>query len=111
MHDYAGSGVDFEALAIIEPGAASGQRWYAFPELRPDEVVAFRTYDSDLVADASTYFTPHSAFRDAEVEIGRPARQSIELPRHLPLLLRARRADRVDRGRLLQRVGEAGSLP
>ena len=74
-----GSGVDFEALAIIEPGAASAQRWYAFPELRPDEVVAFRTYDSDLVADASTYFTPHSAFRDAEVEIGRPARQSIEL--------------------------------
>ena len=79
VHDYAGSGVDFEALAIIEPGAASAQRWYAFPELRPDEVVAFRTYDSDLVADATTYFTPHSAFRDAEVEIGRPARQSIEL--------------------------------
>ena len=79
VHDYAGSGVDFEALAIMAPSESSPQRWYAFPELRPDEVVAFRTYDSDLVAEATTYFTPHSAFRDAEVEIGRPARQSIEL--------------------------------
>ena len=79
VHDYAGSGIDFEALAIMAPSESSPQRWYAFPELRPDEVIAFRTYDSDLVRDATTYFTPHSAFRDAEVEIGRPARQSIEL--------------------------------
>lgn len=79
VHDYAGSGIDFEALAIMAPSESSPQHWYAFPELRPDEVIAFRTYDSDLVRDATTYFTPHSAFRDAEVEIGRPARQSIEL--------------------------------
>jgi len=79
VHDYAGSGIDFEALAIMAPSESSPQRWYAFPELRPDEVVAFRTYDSELVAEATTYFTPHSAFRDAEVEIGHPARQSIEL--------------------------------
>ena len=74
------------------PGVAStSRRWRSWrrpsppsalvhvPELRPDEVIAFRTYDSDLVRDGTTYFTPHSAFRDAEVEIGRPARQSIEL--------------------------------
>jgi len=79
VHDYAGSGIDFEALAIMAPSESSPQHWYTFPELRPDEVVAFRTYDSDLVREATTYFTPHSAFRDAEVEIGRPARQSIEL--------------------------------
>lgn len=77
--DYAGSGVDFEALAVLGPTEASPYRWYAFPELQPDETVAFRTYDTDLVARGETWFTPHSAFRDPEVEIGRPARSSIEL--------------------------------
>jgi hypothetical protein len=77
--DYAGSGVDFEALAVLGPNEASPYRWYAFPEMKPDEVIAFRTYDTDLVERAETWFTPHSAFRDPDVEIGRPARSSIEL--------------------------------
>ena len=77
--DYAGSGFDFEALAVLGPTDASPYRWYAFPELQHDETVAFRTYDTDLVARGETWFTPHSAFRDPEVEIGRPARSSIEL--------------------------------
>lgn len=77
--DYAGSGVDFEALAVLGPIEASPYRWYAFPELQHDEVVAFRTYDTDLVERGATWFTPHSAFRDPDVEIGRPARSSIEL--------------------------------
>ena len=42
------------------------------------QVVAFRTYDSDRVADGRPYWTPHSAFRDPEVPLGRPARSSIE---------------------------------
>jgi hypothetical protein len=45
----------------------------------PDDVVAFRTYDTDLVANGETYFTPHSAFRDPDVALGEPARSSIEL--------------------------------
>lgn len=77
--DYAGSGVDFEALAVLGPDEPSPYRWYAYPELRPDEVVAFRTYDTDLVERGATWFTPHSAFRDPTVEVGRPARSSIEL--------------------------------
>ena len=79
VNDYAGSGVDFEAIAVLEPTDSSPYRWYAFPELGHDEVVAFRTYDTDLVERGETWFTPHSAFRDPEVEIGRPARSSIEL--------------------------------
>ena len=77
--DYAGSGVDFDALAVLGPVEASPYRWYSFPELRADEVVAFRTYDTDRVARGETWFTPHSAFRDPDVEIGKPARSSIEL--------------------------------
>jgi hypothetical protein len=77
--DYAGSGIDFEAIAVMAPSPRSPQRWYTFPEPTVDEVVAFRTYDSELVARRQVYFTPHSAFRDPDVEIGRPARRSIEL--------------------------------
>lgn len=77
--DYAGSGIDFDALAVLAPTESSPYRWYAFPELRDDEAVAFRTYDTDLVARGEVWFTPHSAFRDPDVPIGRPARSSLEL--------------------------------
>lgn len=77
--DYAGTGATFDALGIVEPDQPDAHRWYAFPDLRDDEVVAFRTYDTELVAAGATYFTPHSAFRDPRVEVGRPARCSVEL--------------------------------
>jgi len=79
VKDYAGSGVDFEALAVLAPTESSPSRWYAFPELQTDEVIAFRTYDTELVERGDTWFTPHSAFRDPDVGVGRPARSSIEL--------------------------------
>ena len=79
VSDYAGSGIDFEALAVLGPRQLGQYRWYCFPDLHSDEVVAFRTYDTDLVDRRETWFTPHSAFRDPTVEIGRPARSSIEL--------------------------------
>lgn len=77
--DYAGSGSNFDALGIVEPDDPSRHGWYTFPEMSPDELVAFRTYDTDLVRDGRTWFTPHSAFRDPEVAEGKPARTSIEL--------------------------------
>lgn len=76
---YAAGGQTFDALSILAPDEPSAHAWYTFPELTPQEVVAFRTYDTDLVRDGRTYFTPHSAFRDPDVEVGRPARFSIEL--------------------------------
>jgi hypothetical protein len=66
-------------LAILAPEGPDRHRWYSFPELCRDEVVAFRTYDTELVASRATYFTPHSAFRDPTVPLGSPARSSIEL--------------------------------
>lgn len=78
---YVAGGRSFDALAVVAPpdGTTPPHRWYVFPELRADEVVAFRTYDTDLVPTGATYFTPHSAFRDPDVEPGRPPRFSIEL--------------------------------
>lgn len=77
--DYAGTGASFDALGVVAPEDASAHGWYTFPGLSVEEVVAFRTYDTDLVRAGRTYFTPHSAFRDPSVEVGRPARTSIEL--------------------------------
>lgn len=77
--DYAGGGGAFEALGIVAPDDPSRHAWYTFPEMGQRDVVAFRTYDTDLVAAGETFFTPHSAFRDPDVELGNPARSSIEL--------------------------------
>ena len=82
VNDYAGSGVSFDALGVAAPEDRSRHRWYAFPEMQSDEVVAFRTYDTDMVERGETFFTPHSAIRDPEVGVGRPARISIELRAH-----------------------------
>ena len=79
VKNYAGSGFDFEALGIVAPANAGDHRWYVFPEMAIDEVVAFRTYDSDMVTRGEHYWTPHAAIRDPEVEVGKPARSSIEL--------------------------------
>jgi hypothetical protein len=76
--NYAGGGIDFDALGFEKPRRAGDHHWYAFLELQPDEVIAFRTYDSDRVADGRPYWTPHSAFRDPEVPLGQPSRSSIE---------------------------------
>jgi len=69
----------FNAVAIREPSDPDRHHWYTFPELRVDEVVAFRTYDTDMIPAGTTYFTPHSAFEDPDVKPGHPSRFSIEL--------------------------------
>lgn len=79
VKNYGGSGFDFEALGIAAPDDPAAHGWYAFPEMTIDEVVAFRTYDTERVATRETYWTPHSAFRDPDVELGNPSRSSIEL--------------------------------
>jgi len=79
VKNYAGSGFDFEALGIVAPAGPDDHHWYVFPEMQIDEVVALRTYDSDMVASGEPYWTPHGAVRDPEVELGHPARSSIEV--------------------------------
>lgn len=76
---YVAGGRSFDALAIERTERTPRHRWYAFPDMTPDEVVAFRTYDTDLVDAGATYFTPHTAFHDPRVDPGNPGRTSIEL--------------------------------
>ena len=78
VEDYAGDGFDFETLAIL-PSDDGHHAWYTYPDMSVDEVVAFRTYDSDLIGSGKPFWTPHSAYRDPDVALGQPARYSIEL--------------------------------
>ncbi|HVO95914.1 MAG TPA: CmcJ/NvfI family oxidoreductase [Terriglobales bacterium] len=52
-------------------------RWIYFPEMRPDEAIVFKVYDSEK--DGRARFTAHTAFDDPNTQAGAPARQSIEM--------------------------------
>ena len=79
VSNYAGGGFDFDTLAICSPDPVSRHHWYTYPGMTRDEVVAFRTYDSERMDKGEAFWTPHSAFADPEVVPGAPARRSIEL--------------------------------
>jgi hypothetical protein len=51
-------------------------RWFYFPEMRRDEALVFKVYDS--AKDARARFTPHTSFVDPTTPPGAPPRQSIE---------------------------------
>jgi len=55
----------------------SQHRWYYFPEMRRDEAIVFKVYDSAI--DSRARFTPHTSFADPNTPAGAPARQSIEV--------------------------------
>jgi len=51
-------------------------RWYYVPQMRPDEVFAFKLYDSD---PKRPQWTGHTAFNDPESPADAPPRQSMEI--------------------------------
>jgi hypothetical protein len=51
-------------------------RWFYFPEMRRDEAIVFKVYDS--ARDGRARFTPHTSFDDPTTPAGAPPRQSIE---------------------------------
>ncbi len=81
VSDYAGGGGEFETMGV-EGTHSKNHKWYAFPEMAADEVVAFRTFDSDMVTANQPFWTPHSAFQDPDIVPGAPSRYSIELRSH-----------------------------
>lgn len=52
------------------------QRWYYVPEMRPDEVLAFKLFDSD---PSAVQWTAHSAFTHPGIPEDAPPRESIEM--------------------------------
>ncbi|PMR74050.1 CmcJ/NvfI family oxidoreductase [Billgrantia endophytica] len=53
------------------------QRWYYFPDMRRDEALLIKGYDSRR--DGRIRFTPHTAFRDPGTPPDAPPRESIEV--------------------------------
>jgi hypothetical protein len=51
-------------------------RWFYFPDMRRDEAIVFKVYDSEK--DGRARFTPHTSFEDPATPAGAPPRQSIE---------------------------------
>jgi hypothetical protein len=51
-------------------------RWFYFPEMRRDEALVFKVYDSET--DGRARFTPHTSFADPATPPGASPRQSIE---------------------------------
>jgi hypothetical protein len=51
-------------------------RWFYFPEMRRDEALVFKVFDSEK--DGRARFTPHTSFDDPATPPGAPPRQSIE---------------------------------
>jgi len=54
----------------------SNHRWFYFPEMRRDEALVFKVFDS--AKDGRARFTAHSSFEDPTTPSGAPPRQSIE---------------------------------
>jgi hypothetical protein len=79
VKDYAGGNFDFDTLGVAAPASPELHRWYSFPEMNTSEVIAFRTWDSEQIDKNQPFWTPHSAFRDPDVQLGKPARRSVEL--------------------------------
>ena len=52
-------------------------RWFYFPEMRRDEALVFKVYDSEK--DGRARFTPHTSFDDPASTPNAPPRQSIEV--------------------------------
>src|SRR5262249_2278110 len=51
-------------------------RWFYFPEMRRDEALVFKVYDS--LGDGRARFTAHTSFDDPASPANAPPRQSIE---------------------------------
>ncbi len=79
VESYAGRPTRFQTFLLRPPTGADRRRWLTFPGLTVDEVVVFRSFDSDRVADGQPFWTPHSAFVDPTVGPGAPGRRSVEV--------------------------------
>jgi len=53
-----------------------GHRWFYFPQMRRDEALVFKVFDS--AKDGRARFTAHSSFDDPRTRADAPPRQSIE---------------------------------
>lgn len=66
---------------IYQVAHGDGQRWYWAPEMRRDEIILIKGWDS--LQDGRALFTPHGAFQLPDQDPSAPARESIETRTYL----------------------------
>jgi hypothetical protein len=80
IDEYQGVEAQFETFLVDPPAKRNkDRRWYTFPELTSDEIVLFRTYDSERAATRMPFWTPHTAFVDPTAEDGAQPARGVEL--------------------------------
>ena len=79
IESYAGVRAEFESMLLRPPVGADRRQWYTFPELRHDEVLLFRAFDSDRAREGQPFWTPHTAFVDPTAGPDAPGRVSAEI--------------------------------
>jgi len=71
-------GVGYDVLQYNLSSRNAGQhQWYYFPQMRTNEVLVFKQWDSDTLRPGRVCF--HTAISDPTAPVGAPARQSIEV--------------------------------
>lgn len=78
VEEYGGMRTEFHSF-LVSPPKEGVSPWYTFPEMSPDEVIVFRSFDSERVKSGAPFWTPHSAFSDPTAGDHPPARQSVEM--------------------------------
>lgn len=76
---YGGEALEFETFLVKPPATPKTYRWYHFAKMQHDEVLIFRTYDSQLEETGQPYWTPHCAVDNPDPQASRQARQSLEV--------------------------------
>jgi hypothetical protein len=77
---------DFVAVDLVYPDRtgeiyyathSSGQRWFYYSQMQPDEAMLFKCFDS--TRDGRTRYTAHTGFANPNAPTGTPPRESIEV--------------------------------
>jgi len=77
---YAGpEQISFKTTMCRASDAVARHRWYTFPEMSPDEILVFQSYDTDAIERGEPYWSVHSAFRDPTKPADVAPRESIEM--------------------------------
>lgn len=79
LTEYGGLRMEFEVFIATPPAASTEHHWYTFPEMGIDEVVVFRTYDSERAERGEPFWTLHPAFPDPNTGPDAPGRESVEV--------------------------------
>ena len=62
---------------IYQNGYSKGQRWYYFSNMKRNEALLLKCFDS--ATDGRTRYTAHSGFQNPHAPAGTPPRESIEV--------------------------------